>query len=181
MPEPELVNAVGGGDLEEEINLEVLSQELDGEVVRYNPINWPGLYFRQNMESPVILIFRTGKYNITGASSIDELFQTNDEFIEKLHNKGISVPTSSFELRNIVFLNQFDSELDLDKTCIALGLDKTEYEPEQFPGIMYHPAEVDGVFLIFRNGKVIFTGAKSHEHADEAYNNLFTMLNSMLT
>lgn len=179
MAEPELVNAVGGGSLGRELDLQFLYEALDGEEIRYDPEHWPGLYLRFTEDSPAILVFRTGKYNIAGADSTSQLNQINNEFIARLQELGIEDKGSSFELRNLVFLDKYSRELDLDQVVIALGLEESEYEPEQFPGILYRPTDAAGTFLIFRNGKVIFTGSSSLDDAETAFASLFAQLDKL--
>lgn len=173
MSKPELVNAVGGGDLGKEIHLQLLHDTVNGEIVRYDPEHWPGLYLRFTDESPAVMVFRTGKYNIAGADSVQELLETNEIFLNQLQDIGISSENPDFEIRNLVFLDRYDQELELSQIVIALGLENAEYEPEQFPGVLFRPPNTLGTFLIFRNGKVILTGAKSEDGAAEAFIELF--------
>lgn len=176
MPDPKMTNAVGGGDLSRELDLRALNDELDGEVVRYDPEYWPGLYIRFSTDSPAVMVFRTGKYNIAGADSVEDLLKSNREFLSNLQDCGIEVGDPSFEIRNLVFLDRYDRELNLDQIAIKLGLENAEYEPEQFPGLLFRPANIKGTFLIFRNGKVILTGAKNTDSATEAFGDLFKQL-----
>lgn len=122
MAKPELVNAVGGGDLSQEIDLKRFYETIDGEEVRYDPEHWPGLYLRFTTESPAVMVFRTGKYNIAGADSLEELFDTNEKFLSRIQELGINYEESSFEVRNLVFLEQYDKELNLGAVTVALGL-----------------------------------------------------------
>ena len=55
---------------------------------------------------------------------------------------------------------------------IWLGLEQTEYEPEQFPGVIYRPPDVPCVFLVFGSGRVVVTGAASAEIAFDAFDEL---------
>nr|HIK01392.1 TATA-box-binding protein [Candidatus Undinarchaeales archaeon ERR594346 U_76725] len=50
------------------------------------------------------------------------------------------------------------SELNLDN--IAFTLENTEFEPEQFPGLVFRVTDPKVVFLLFRSGKIVCTGAK---------------------
>lgn len=179
MADPELVNAVGGGSLGRELDLQFLYEALDGEEIRYDPEHWPGLYLRFTEDSPAILVFRTGKYNIAGADSTTQLNRVNKEFLSRVQELGIDDVESSFEVRNLVFLDQYSRELNLNQIAIALGLEESEYEPEQFPGILYRPTNATGTFLIFRNGKVIFTGSSSLDDAESAFASLFAQLDRL--
>ncbi|MCK5594442.1 MAG: hypothetical protein KAI18_04310, partial [Candidatus Aenigmarchaeota archaeon] len=69
-------------------------------------------------------------------------------------------------IQNMVASTFFPTELNLNK--IAFDLEGTEYEPEQFPGLVYRLDGPKVVFLLFKSGKVICTGAKSHEMIEES-------------
>ena len=58
-------------------------------------------------------------------------------------------------------------QLNLSALAIGLGLEVTEYEPEQFPGLVYRPTDHDCVMLVFASGKVIITGTIDVESAEE--------------
>lgn len=180
MADPELVNAVGGGDLNRELDLHLLHEVIDGEEVRYDPEYWPGLYIRFRDDSPAIMVFRTGKYNIAGADNVNELQKANEEFLSCLNRLDIENDTS-FDIRNLVFLDQYEEEINLDQLAIGLGLEKSEYEPEQFPGLLYRSPDVTGIFLIFRNGKIILTGAKVQETAIETFSSFFEKLDDLFS
>jgi TATA-box binding protein (TBP), component of TFIID and TFIIIB len=56
--------------------------------------------------------------------------------------------------------------------AMSLGLENVEYEPEQFPGLVYRVEEPKVVLLLFGSGKVVCTGAKREEEIIEAVNKL---------
>jgi len=175
-----IVNAVGGGYLNRELDLTVMSGEIGGETVRYDPEYWPGLYLRLTPDSPAVLVFSSGKYNIAGADSIEHLIKSNTEFLSKLEEIDLVVTDSDFEVRNLVLLDNIGKELHLEQIAVALGLELTEYEPEQFPGLLYRPADYDGTFLIFRTGKILLTGPNTLSEAEEAFEELFEDLTALL-
>ena len=43
-----------------------------------------------------------------------------------------------------------------------------EYEPEQFPGLVYRMDDPDVVILLFGSGKIVITGGKRTADAAEA-------------
>jgi transcription initiation factor TFIID TATA-box-binding protein len=187
MLNPEIVNAVGGGDLNQELDLQVLFEAVEGEEVRYDPEYWPGLYIRFTEESPAIMVFRTGKYNIAGAESIEELTDSNEEFLSTFEKLGITPnpdstnPPANFEIRNLVFLDRYQEELALNPVAVGLGLENAEYEPEQFPGLLFRPSDDTGTFLIFRTGKIVLTGTKNPESAMDSFESLFAQLDEMFS
>ena len=49
-----------------------------------------------------------------------------------------------------------------------LGLEKVEYEPEQFPGLVYRIDEPKVVVLLFGSGKLVCTGARKPSDVEQA-------------
>jgi transcription initiation factor TFIID TATA-box-binding protein len=49
---------------------------------------------------------------------------------------------------------------------ICLGLESIEYEPEQFPGLVYRLDEPDVVALLFGLGRTLIMGCKQTEDAE---------------
>ncbi|NUN11018.1 hypothetical protein HUU53_00010 [Candidatus Micrarchaeota archaeon] len=72
------------------------------------------------------------------------------------YNKRID---TSFKVENIVASANLKVELDLFN--IAMEIDNVEYEPEQFPGAIMRLKDIGTTLLLFKNGKVICSGAKS--------------------
>jgi transcription initiation factor TFIID TATA-box-binding protein len=71
-----------------------------------------------------------------------------------------------FKIENIVASANLEKELDL--YAIARELDNVEYEPEQFPGAILKLKEPKTSLLLFKNGKMICTGAKSEGDVHKA-------------
>ena len=57
-----------------------------------------------------------------------------------------------------------------------MKLDNTEYEPEQFPGLVYKLMEAKATFLLFSNGKIVCTGTKSEQEVHAAVDKLVDVL-----
>ena len=66
---------------------------------------------------------------------------------------------TSFKVENIVASANLKVELDLFN--IAMEVDNVEYEPEQFPGAIMRLKDIGTTLLLFKNGKIICSGAKS--------------------
>jgi len=64
------------------------------------------------------------------------------------------------EVQNIVASADLGQEINLNTVAITLGLEKVEYEPEQFPGLVYRLDDPKVVVLLFGSGKMVCTGAK---------------------
>jgi len=169
----EIVNVVASGSLGVELDLEAIAGDLD-DIVDYNPDKYSGAYFRFGDSAPLITLYRTGKYIVTGANSEEEAHTTREDFLNTLTDHGIltSAKDEWFRVQNYVCMSEVGENLNLSALAIGLGLEVTEYEPEQFPGLVYRPPDQDCVLLVFGSGKVIITGAKSIPAADEAFDSL---------
>ena len=64
-------------------------------------------------------------------------------------------------IQNIVATSDLGGELNLSEVAVALGLENVEYEPEQFPGLVYRLAEPKVALLLFGSGKVVCAGARN--------------------
>src|SRR5436853_6070091 len=73
---------------------------------------------------------------------------------------------AKIKIENVVASTSLGEELDLQAIALALG--GAEYEPEQFPGLIYRLKEPKTATLLFRSGKVVCTGARSLEHVTQA-------------
>lgn len=168
-----VVNVVASGSLGLELDLEALDKEL-ADIVDYDPNKYPGAYLRFEDSAPLITLYRTGKYIITGASSEEEVHTMREEFLNILSSHDIlpSVGDDWFQLQNYVCMSEVGENLNLSALAIGLGLEVTEYEPEQFPGLVYRPVEHDCVLLVFGSGKIIITGTTNLQDVQEACTSL---------
>ncbi|GFP95648.1 tata-box-binding protein 2 [Phtheirospermum japonicum] len=61
-------------------------------------------------------------------------------------------------------------------SVIELSGEKTHYEPELFPGLIYRMKQPKIVLLIFVSGKIVLTGAKVREETYTAFENIYPVL-----
>jgi len=179
---PELVSVAGGADLGVEIDLHTLSQDIEGEVVEYEPESYPALYLRFKEDGATIMLFSSGKYNIAGASSIEELYDTHQQFVKTISTMlDVKIDAENeCDLRNLVYTDDFGSNLRLENLILLFGMENSEYEPEQFPALDYRPPETGGLFKIFRTGKITLTGVTDPNIAEKAFESLFDTLDNAI-
>jgi transcription initiation factor TFIID TATA-box-binding protein len=173
-------NVVASGSLGVELDLEAVARELS-EVVDYDPEEYPGAYFRLDDSAPLITVYRTGKYIITGAGSEDEASVTRSELLQLLAENSILPEAKDewYKIQNYVCMDDIGQQLNLSALAIGLGLEFTEYEPEQFPGLVYRPTDHDCVMLVFGSGKVIITGTTAVDSAEEAVAALLEQIDTL--
>ena len=175
----ELVNCVGNGEIPVEIDVQNLS--IDMELETNNLVNG-GLFFKFNEDAPIIRLSRSGSFYISGASSVDILQKTKKEVLEYLFGYGIleSPTCSNFSVINMVFTFDVHQNIDLDSLALSMGLENVEYEPEQFPGLIYRPNEFSGVILIFASGKLTITGVTNENRAERLVDHFLTKSSNLL-
>lgn len=158
-------NVVASASLNVPIKLEKLVSNLDN--VEYEPEQFPGLVLRLKDPKAAALIFSSGKVVCTGAKSPKDSKLVIAKIVIKMNRIGIKIPKNyKVKLENIVASARLNRELNLNN--IAFSLENTEYEPEQFPGLVYRMDDPRVTFLLFGSGKVICTGGKSIEDVKRA-------------
>jgi transcription initiation factor TFIID TATA-box-binding protein len=71
-------------------------------------------------------------------------------------------------VQNIVASSDLGQKINLNVIAITLGLERVEYEPEQFPGLVYRLDDPKVVLLIFGSGKLVCAGARIPQDIDKA-------------
>ena len=71
--------------------------------------------------------------------------------------------------------------MDLNLNILGVKLPNTEYEPEQFPGLVHKLRGTNATFLLFSNGKIVCTGTKTEGQVHEATDKLIENLKKVLT
>jgi transcription initiation factor TFIID TATA-box-binding protein len=132
-----------------------------------NPKRFPGIIYRITEPKLSMLIFRTGKVICSGARSKADIEKAVEQLLSKLKEGKIKVTQKpKVEIQNIVASASLDFHVNLDQ--LAMECENTEYEPEQFPGLIFRLAEPKTVMLIFKSGRMIVTGAKTVQQANTA-------------
>ena len=160
-------NVVASTQIGENIDLNKISREIkDSE---YKPKQFPGLVLRTKEPKAAALVFRSGKVVCTGAKSVEDARRAVKQIVKMLKKIGISViDEPEVKVQNIVASADLGVDLNLNAIAIGLGLENIEYEPEQFPGLVYRLDNPRVVVLIFGSGKMVVTGGKSPDDARRA-------------
>ncbi len=165
-PKIEVRNMVITVTFSDQVDLNYLASKLEG--AEYAPQQFPGLVYRMKKPKTSFLIFSSGVMNCTGARSIKEAKKAISQMLNILKKLGVKVRKPKMEIQNIVATYDFGRRIYLDK---ALQLENTEYEPEQFPGLVYRTKK-SVVFLVFGSGKIVCVGARNVKQTEEAIENL---------
>ena len=169
-----IVNIVVSTSLEHDIPLEKMASTLSN--TEYNPEQFPGLVIRIKEPKTSALIFSSGKVVCTGARTIDKVHESLKKIIKSLEKINVKITVKPVvKIQNIVASGSVGMDLNLN--TLAMKLENTEYEPEQFPGLVFKlMTPVKATFLLFSNGKIVCTGTKSEEEVHIALEKLIVIL-----
>ena len=173
----QVVNIVASTSLEKPIPLEKMAATLSN--TEYNPEQFPGLVIRIKDPKTSALIFSSGKVVCTGARSMEKVNEAIKKIIKSLEKIKVKITVKpEIKIQNIVASGSIGMALNLN--TLAMKLENTEYEPEQFPGLVYKLGGKDGfakaTFLLFSNGKVVCTGTNSEKDVYAALDRLILNL-----
>ena len=163
----QIQNVVASSSLGSELDLRAIAAKL--ERAEYAPDEFPGLIYRLQKPKTAVLLFHSGKVVCTGGKSqkeVEESIRIISRLIRSAGQKVTSRPV--IEVQNIVSTGDLESEINLSSIALTLGLDRVEYEPEQFPGLVYRLDEPRVVVLLFGSGKLVLTGARRASDAQRA-------------
>ena len=137
----------------------------------YNPEQFPGLVLRVKKPKSAVLVFSSGNLVCTGTKSVQQVKEVVNAVIKQLRRINIKITDKPrINVQNIVASGSIDMTLNLN--LLALQLENTEYEPEQFPGLVYKLVEPTATFLLFSNGKLVCTGTKNRQQLEESMRQL---------
>jgi transcription initiation factor TFIID TATA-box-binding protein len=172
-PSIEIQNVVATLALDHTIDLDAITRIFP--YAEYRPERFPGLVFRLKKPKTATLIFSSGKMVCTGARSESQVAKALNRVISELKKSGIVITGKpKAKIQNIVASGNLYGRIDLEEA--AYKLERTMYEPEQFPGLIYRMDDPKVVFLLFTSGKIVCVGAKKEEETYQAVNNLYKKL-----
>jgi len=167
MAKIKIENVVASTSLGRELDLPAIAKTLEG--AEYEPEQFPGLVFRMKSPKAATLLFRSGKVVCTGAKSLEDVRLALDHLVKELGAAGVPVDKKpELTVQNIVASADLGSVINLNAIAISLSLEKVEYEPEQFPGLVYRIDKPKVVVLLFGSGKMVCTGARKVEDVQQA-------------
>jgi len=146
----------------------------------YDRKRFPGAVVRLSDPRLAFLLFGSGKVVITGAKSLADLKKGTIRLRDLLRSQGIQTPDEiPFTVQNIVTSADLGTPINLNKIVLGLNLERVEYEPEQFPGLVYRIDEPKVVVLIFGSGKLIITGGRVPEDAERTVTKILADLHKI--
>ncbi len=164
-------NIIASTTLSSGFNLADLAGKL--KVSDYDPEAFPGIIL--NLEDPPVafLVLRSGKVVTTGYKSLKELRTAVSTLVQRLTEAGIPLDGNiEIRIKDVVLSADMGRELDLNALAISFGIDRIEYVPDEFPGLVHRTDDRKMTFLIFRSGKIVCTGSTKIDEAKQAMDRL---------
>ncbi len=155
-----IVNLVATAELKQPVSLEKLIQV---EGFLYDTAIYKCAYLKDKNTKSKVSIFSTGKMISVGSKSFRAAKHDLHYASRRLEKLELITSTNiSVKLQNIVATGDLGHTMDIER--LSSKLPNVIYEPEQFPGAIYHAEELGGAsILIFASGKVVLAGLRSQE------------------
>ena len=188
MPQPQIVNIVSMVNLRVPLNLKLIALKCRNS--EYNPSRINAVIMRIKEPKAAALIFNSGIIIVLGARDKEKSKQAAKIFAKQIKNLGYEVKFSDFKIVNIVATCDLGFPIKLTQLNIKINklLSKNKstndedekspchYEPEVFPGLIYHMTKPELTLLIFQSGKMNFVGAKNKDDIYEALQKIYPLL-----
>ena len=172
-------NIVASGVVAESIDLVAFSDKVEN--CELNKKRFPGAVYRIKDPKIASLIFSSGKIVLTGIRNPKALTDGLAIIIKSLKKAGVvTLREPKVAITNMVCSYDLGKYINLNKVVITLNVENIEYEPEQFPGLVYRIKDPKIVVLIFSSGKIILTGGKNLEDIKKGLDVLEQQLESVL-
>ena len=155
-----IANIVSTVTLSSPLDLTLLHQRLPKTEV---PGKAPWLKMRLPPDNTYIAFYRSGKFLIT-TKDPEKLPFIAKQVLDLLIDIGLDVKIVDIKIHNVVVQDTIPLNTSLEALIANLDPRKAEFEPEQFPALVYKDWGVS--FLLFSTGKVIVTGLKDVKDAE---------------
>ena len=184
IPQPRIVNIVSMVNLCTNLRLREIALQCSNS--EYNPSRINAVIMRIKKPKTAALIFNTGVIIVLGAKTQEESRNAAKIFAHNIKNLGYeNVKFKDFKIVNIVGTCDLKFPIKLTKLNLKLNaiLGKNHqdkklcfYEPDTFPGLIYHMRKPELTVLVFKSGKVNFVGAKNRQDIFEALQKIYPLL-----
>ncbi|MEN6342626.1 MAG: hypothetical protein ABFC89_08715 [Methanospirillum sp.] len=113
-----------------------------------------------------VLAFGSGKVVFTGLQETDDLVPAFAALLEALRAAGADLadPVPLPRIVNVVASGTLGDGVALHHLALSRNFDRVEFDPEQFPGLVYR-SRAGPVALVFGTGSYVITGARSIDGA----------------
>jgi transcription initiation factor TFIID TATA-box-binding protein len=140
--------------------------------IEYNPHKFAAATMRIASPRTTALAFASGNMVCTGAKNEALSRLASRKYVRLLQKHDVPVSFRDFKIQNIVAATNVQRTIKLNELAQAYG-PYVSYEPDLFPGLVFRTTAPKLVFLIFRSGKIVITGAKERAQIASTYDKLY--------
>ena len=187
IPQPNIVNIVSKFELGTPLCLKEIALQISNS--EYNPKRFNAVISRIQEPKTTALIFNSGAIIVLGAKDEDNSKNAAKIFGKKIKHLGYNnAKLKDFEIVNIVAACDLKFNIELTKLSLKLNVIASQnknnnpdikqcvYEPEVFPGLIYHMIKPQVTILVFKSGKINFVGAKNRNDIFDAFGKFYPLL-----
>ena len=140
------------------------------------PVNLLQLRFDCTLQERPRWCLHLGNIVCTGAKTELQSRLASRMCARLLQKIGLNVMFKNFSIQNIVASASAGYPVKL-REMASEHTQASSYEPELFPGLIYRQTDPKIVFLVFRSGKIVITGARSNT---VLFDNFYKFRNTVL-
>lgn len=171
-------NIVASAQISSSFDIETLSEKLPGS--SYNPDEFDGLTIKFETPKIAVLILSNGKAICTGGKNQEESKDAMNKTVKKIKDAGFEAKTNfKTTIENIILSTDFNKMLNLESISKGLYFKHVDYNPKDFPGLIYRAEEYNSVLILFSSGRLVCTGAKKIDDGNKAINKIKEKLTSI--
>lgn len=115
-----------------------------------------GYKLDSNPDGSYVAFYRSGRCSVAGADSVEHFYEIASRVTTVMRDLLKFDYEPELEVSNIVATAELDLTVSLEILAVHLGMESVEYEPEQFPALLFRGS--DHTILLFSSGKVVCTG-----------------------
>jgi transcription initiation factor TFIID TATA-box-binding protein len=158
MVDLKIENIIAAVEFKTNLDLKKIADSIDS--AEYDPDQFPGLIYKLRRPKTITLIFSRGYSVCSGATSIPNAKAALIIIYKKLKDLNVInlEKPPKIIIRDIVTSYKFEKPLTLDKISKKLPASNIEYNPREFPGLVYHDKATNINVLIFDSGKIVGYG-----------------------
>lgn len=153
------------------INLRKIANKFS--FIEFNPQTFAAGTVRIRDPRTTCLCFQSGNMVCTGGRTELESRLAARKYVRIFQNAGLPACFSNFRIQNIVASANVGFTIKLREMARDFGPYST-FEPQLFPGLIFRSINPKLVFLCFRSGKVVITGAKNKTQIEQTYSSMYT-------
>ena len=140
--------------------------------IEYNPKKFAAATARIVSPRTTALCFASGNMVCTGAKNEELARLASRKYVYVLQRCGFNVRFCNFRIQNLVASTDVGALLKLDEMASAFGA-CCSYEPDMFPGLILRIQQPKVVYLCFRSGKIVITGARDRSAISQSFERVY--------